>query len=80
MIMPNLSYQILLALVYYGNDAQARTSVLKQNPKPEDFSQYTVPGHGVSGSADFSYTNNRQDSERCEAAKKRWEKRHGWQI
>lgn len=80
MVLPEFSYQIVLALVYYGNDAQARTSILKQNPKPEDWSRYTVPGSNPRATADFAYTNNRNDAERCEAARKRWEKRHGWQI
>lgn len=52
MMLPNLSYQILLALVYYGNDAQARTDIRKRNEVLKtDFSKYHIPN------PTFSYTN-----------------------
>ena len=41
-MLPNFSYQILLALKRLGNDAQARTSIRKQNPEKEDFKQYSL--------------------------------------
>lgn len=39
-MLPNFSYQILLALKRLGNDAQARTSIRKQNPDEEPWSSY----------------------------------------
>lgn len=39
-MLPNFDYRILLALKRFGNDAQARTSIRKQNPEKEDFSRY----------------------------------------
>ncbi len=40
-MLPNFEYRILLALQRFGNDAQARTSIRKQNPERENFSQYS---------------------------------------
>lgn len=56
MVLPNFDYKVVLALVTFGNDAQARTSLRKQYESvlTEDWSQYSTPTNY------FNYSNNRK--------------------